>query len=113
MTDSSYLPNWISPPGDTIKDILNEKKISLTEFANEMGYSFKYTESLIEGNKSITHEIAKKLVAILGGSESFWINREFHYQTDSKRVQNRIKEIKNWLKKFPIKDMLKYGWDKI
>lgn len=107
-----YLPNWISPPGETILDILHAKNLTLGEFAKQVGYNIKFTNSLLRGTEVLTPVIAKKLELLLGGSKSFWINRESQFREDSIRVQKWSREVRHWLKKFPLKEMVKFGWIK-
>ena len=37
--ETSFEPDWLSPPGDTIADVLEERGWSQAEFAQRIGYT--------------------------------------------------------------------------
>jgi HTH-type transcriptional regulator / antitoxin HigA len=109
MSESStFRPNWTSPPGETISDMLKERQLSVGIFAKKLNQSQKYIEGLLKGYEIITDDIAKKLEGTLGGSSDFWLTREFQYREDLERVTKVEQEA--WLKELPIKDMISFGW---
>ena len=77
--NGEYNPDWVSPPGDTIKDILQEHNLSLLEFAKQMGYPLNRIEDLLSGKTFITIELAKDLSRVLGASFTFWMARDYEY----------------------------------
>ncbi len=108
----SFEPDWSSPPGHTIQDVLIEKNISIAEFRQLAKLSTKSAKGLLGGVKPLTNEIAQKLEQVIGGSTTFWINREAQYRDDILRSQNMILEKREWISKFPLQDMCKFGWIK-
>ncbi|MGA2445078.1 MAG: helix-turn-helix domain-containing protein [Opitutaceae bacterium] len=77
MTENlRFLPDWASPPGDTIVDLLDERGLSQPEFAQRLGRALSFVNQLVAGQVAITLEIAKGLEGILGVPASFWIHRE-------------------------------------
>lgn len=84
---SNFNPNWASPPGDTIKRILKQKKISIESFVNLIGYDIEYVQGLLQGKIKINYSTARKLQDILGSSKSFWINRENNYRQSLKKLE--------------------------
>ena len=76
MIEKIELQNWISPPGETILDILEERGWSQSELAEKTGYTQKHICQLIERHASITEEIALKLARVLGSTAGFWLHRE-------------------------------------
>lgn len=110
----SFQPDWISPPGDTIADLLEEKGWSQAEFSQRCGYTTKHASLLINGKASITEDTALKLERVLGSSARFWLVREAQYRETVAR-QNEFDELvaqADWLKQLPLADMLKFGWVK-
>jgi plasmid maintenance system antidote protein VapI/Zn-dependent peptidase ImmA (M78 family) len=105
---SSFRPNWTSPPGDTISDILKERKLSVCSFASELNQPQKYVDGLLMGEEAISAEVAKKLASMLGGSADFWLTREHQYREDLERITRD--EHSQWLKELPVKDMTSFGW---
>ena len=75
-----FTPDWISPPGDTIADLIEERNWSQDELEKRLGYTPKHISLLINGKAPITEEIAIKLENVLGGSASFWLSREAQYR---------------------------------
>ena len=79
--ENKYTPDWISPLGETLADILKERKITRSEFANRMGLSKKTINQLIKGKVEITICIAYKMELALGvPSARFWIERKRLYR---------------------------------
>jgi len=104
--------DWVSPPGDSIKDALEELGMTQAEFAERTGFSKKHVNGLIKGNVAITAGTALKLEAVLGPSASFWLRREMEYREDLAREQalEEASAYVEWLKEFPLSDMAKFGW---
>ena len=75
-----FNPDWRSPPGDTIQDILDERKISVEQFAESISMSVYLTEQLLKGEVHINDNIASRLARSLGSSKKFWLNREAKYR---------------------------------
>src|SRR5258706_13874922 len=116
MTEAhSFQPDWVSAPGETIADILEEHSLSPTEFASRLGSTVAYTEELIQGKAVVTPEIARKLSLVLGTSEEFWRARESHFRFEVSRLQrgSPSREGEAWLDELPLKDMLAFGWIKV
>lgn len=107
-----FQPDWVSPPGDTIADLLEEKSWSQVEFAQRCGYTTKHVSQLINSKATITEETAIKLEKVLGSSARFWITREAQYRESMARQQefNALEADVDWLKQLPLADMIKYGW---
>lgn len=81
MSDARpFNPDWVSPPGETIQDALDELGLSQAELARRMGVTEERVTELIEGKTGLTPEIAGKLELALGEPASFWLQREAVYQ---------------------------------
>jgi plasmid maintenance system antidote protein VapI len=80
-TENTYTPDWVSPGGETLADILKERKITRGEFAQRMGLPKKTINQLIKGKVEITIRIAYKMELALGvPTARFWIERERLYR---------------------------------
>lgn len=86
---NQYQPNFVSPPGETLLETLQEREIPVQELAAKMGISEVAIASLISGNSPITPEIALQLGQILGIPADFWHNRERHYREFLARSQSQ------------------------
>ncbi|HEX7035477.1 MAG TPA: helix-turn-helix domain-containing protein [Pseudomonadales bacterium] len=107
-----FRPNWISPPGETIADLLEEASWSQAEFAERMGTSRKFVNQLISGEASLTDETAVKLERVFGSSVRFWLAREAIYRAElAKQEEMRgLQEDVPWLREIPVSDMIALGW---
>jgi plasmid maintenance system antidote protein VapI len=112
MNEKTFQPDWMSAPGTTIADILEERKISPGKFAKLMGYSQERVNRLLAGRTAITIDVANLLQKTIGGSVDFWMSREGQYRDDVARLQRegRPTAAKAWLSELPLQDMIKFGW---
>lgn len=112
MTDNSFEPPWISPPGATIEDILEDKGWTKREFARRTGYTEKHISQLTSGDASLTEEAALRLEKVLGGTARFWLAREAQYREALARVaaDEALASEVDWLDQLPIADMVRQRW---
>lgn len=103
---TNFLPDWVSPPGDTISDILNERQISISEFAKSMGNSVDYSRQLLDGYVQITEEAANKLAKLFGVSAGFWLSRESQFREGLVRLAKN----EEWVKELPVNDLINFKW---
>jgi len=83
---SDFSPDWISTPGDTILDLLEERGWKQAEFAERIGFTTKHVSQLINGKSILTEDTAIRLERVLGSSACFWMNRESQYREALARV---------------------------
>ena len=105
--NEEFRPDWTSPPGDTIVDILQEKNITDTAFAALMDLSWEDASDLLQGRSTVTLTVARRLTRTLGASVEYWMSRDYQYRQDSRGFHEEEKE---WLRKLPLGDMIKFGW---
>lgn len=77
---NQYAPDYISQPGETLSEILEEHNMSQTELAHQLGKRKKTINEIVNKNAPITSETAIQLERVLGTRASFWINRESQYR---------------------------------
>src|SRR5437667_11154375 len=107
-----FQPDWVSAPGETIADILEQRKMSETDFARGIGKTREQVRNLLNGRETISEEVAQRLEPVIGGSAAFWIARERSYREGLQRLKVRAQgnAASKWLEELPIKDMTKFGW---
>lgn len=104
---ATFCPDWASPPGETIADILRERNITINEFAKSIGKTGAEVSNLMSGRLAITIGLARRLEQVLGGSVEFWMARDFQYQQQTADPQ----EVTNtWVRDLPLSDMVRFGW---
>lgn len=76
---NQYTPDFVSPPGETLKEILEERGISQAELAERLGHTPKMINEIIKGKAPILEETALRLENVLDVPARFWNNRERNY----------------------------------
>lgn len=111
---NEFLPDYVSPPGDTLLELLESLGMAQTELARRMGRPKKTINEIIQGKASITPETALQLELVLGVPASFWNNREQQYQEALARIQEdeQLKQQVFWLDSLPIAEMCHLNWIK-
>jgi HTH-type transcriptional regulator/antitoxin HigA len=84
--DAPFSPDWASPPGDTLLDLLEERGWTQQQLADLMGYSTEQVRWLIDGKALLTEGDALQLQNVLGIPIGFWLNRETSYQAHLARL---------------------------
>lgn len=110
--ESRYKPNYVSPPGETLEEMINAIGMSQSELAERTGRPKKTINEIIKGKAAITQDTALQLERVLGTPASFWNNREQHYRAYLARIREEesLQNQLEWLKAVPIKAMIVNGW---
>ena len=106
---------FISHPGETLLELLEQNNISQKELALKTQTSETQINLIIKGKKDISVQFAKKLENVFHPSASFWINRQNIYdeKMESIRIRENISiEEKEIYKKYPIKHLISLGYIK-
>ena len=112
---SGLSTEFISHPGETLEELLEQYGISQKELAAKIDTSEKHINEVIKGKKNITVSFAKKLENVLPPKASFWINRQNIYdeKIESIRIRENISsEEKEAFRKIPFKELVNYGYVK-
>lgn len=107
----SFAPDWVSAPGDTILDLMEERDWNQVELATRLGFSTKHLNQLIKGKVTLTYDTAQKLERVLGSTASFWMNRESKYRQHVARLEaeRNYKSWTDWLSEVPVSELKKIG----
>ncbi len=113
MTDTNvrYTPKEISPPGETIAEILEERGMTQVDLARRMGRSEKTISLVINGKSPISTETAGQLEMVLGTPASYWLSHEAQYQASRMHLldEQKKEEWYDWVKRLPLKEMKQLG----
>lgn len=106
-----FAPDWISPPGDSILDLAEERGWTQAQVAQRLGYSEKHVSQLINGKVPLSVEAALRLERVLGSTADFWLAREANYQRHKARLDAAKQHTAwiAWLDDLPIKDLMACG----
>lgn len=67
-------------PGYYVAEIVEDMGITQDEFAKRLGTTGKTLSKLINGQISLSNDLAKKLSAMLGSSVEFWLNLQTAFE---------------------------------
>jgi len=111
-TQNQYRPASVTPPGDSIADLLEERGIRQTELATRMDVTPKFVNELIGGKVAVTPVTALALEKALDVPANFWLARDARYQEALARQKSRAEWVANvrWLDELPLDDMRKFKW---
>lgn len=76
-------PAAVFPPGEFLRDELDERGWTIAEFAEIIGRPVQAVSEIISGHKSITPEIAAEVGHALGTSAALWLNLQTAYRRRS------------------------------
>lgn len=109
---SAFQPDWVSPPGATILDLLEERGSTVGEFATAAQRSIQEVSALLYGSGALNEAWAQQLSSLIGASPTFWLRREEQYRSNLERLANSADDAsaQSWLLELPIVDMVKFGW---
>jgi addiction module HigA family antidote len=77
---NEYQPDFVTPPGDSLADILETIEMTQAELARRTGRSLKTINEIIKGKAPVTPETSLQFEKVLGVKASFWNNREKYYR---------------------------------
>lgn len=112
LSNDGFVSDWASPPGETIEDLLEERKISRAALCDAVEIPQAIFSEFRLGRLEVTPEIASKLQAFFSVPSSFWLNRELQYRQALLRLNdetNRTDEA-HWMSSLPLRDMVSFGW---
>ncbi len=109
---NQYLPDSVSPPGETLLEVLSTRGMSQAQLAERTGRPTKTINEIVKAKAAITPETALQFELVLGVPASFWNNREQQYREAlaRKRESDSLAAQVSWLDKIPYKAMAEKGW---
>ncbi|WP_338826102.1 HigA family addiction module antitoxin [Neomoorella thermoacetica] len=110
--DLRFEPDYAIPPGETLLDTIEYLGMTQTELAERTGRPLKTISEIINGKTAITPETALQLERVLGIPAAFWnsLQRNYDELLERKRERERLQQQTEWLKKIPVKELVKRGW---
>lgn len=108
---NQYDPDYVSPPGGTLRDILEERDISQADLAIRMGRPEKTISEIVHGKTAITPDTSLQLEMVLGVPAKFWNTREQQYREylARKEQEKTLESYSDWADRFPLKKMVTLG----
>ena len=117
MTEShinQYTPTSVSPPGETLQELLEERGMSQAELAERTGRPKKTINEIVQGKAALTPETALQLERVLRVPTSFWNARERNYRETlaRQREAEALGTYGSWVRQFPYRAIVNRGWIK-
>lgn len=108
---SERIPAEAFPPGEYLKDELEERGWTQEEFSSIIGRPPALVNQIISGKRGITPEAAREIGAALGTSAIYWMNLEAAYRLwRAGPAPKHINQIARIRELYPVREMLKRGW---
>lgn len=109
---NQYHPESVSHPGETLREKLEELNMGSKEFAVRTGKPEKTISLVLNGESSITPDMAVLFENVLKIPAHFWIRRQNLYNEGVARIKRKeaILEAQPWAKSFPYAAMANKGW---
>lgn len=85
MSDDVFKRDWTVPPGETLREALDERGMSQSYLAFATGYSLKHVNQIVRGHVRITAAMALALERELDIGARFWLHRQADYDLDVAR----------------------------
>lgn len=69
-----YKDKFTFHPGYYIEEMIDESKITLDEFAYRLGTTSEILSRVVQGELSVSTDLADKLSNMFGTTTAFWLN---------------------------------------
>lgn len=111
-SERAFSPEWVSPPGDTIAHLLEERGWTQADLAQRLGFTPKHVNTLVQGEAVLSPDAAQRLATVLGSTAEFWLTREAQYRAalEQRRQAQSFSGQTEWLSGLPVRWMVKQGW---
>lgn len=104
-------PAEVFPPGEFLREELEEHGWTQTDFAEILGRPVRLVNEIISGKRGITPETAKGLGDALGTSPQYWLNLESAYQLwKVPGVDDTVARRARLYNRAPVKEMERRHW---
>lgn len=103
------VPDYAPPPGETLRELLDEQGMTQAELARRAGLSPKHVNQLIQGVVPLSAEIAARLELVTGMPARLWNRLEADYQSivTRNRRQGALAAFTDWASDMPVKELVR------
>lgn len=107
-----YIPEFVTPPGNTLIEILESIGMTQADLSERTGRPKKTINEIVRGKALIMPDTALQFERVLGTPAAFWMNREQQYREWLARHNDRkaMSQHLEWLRQFPIRQMVQWKW---
>jgi addiction module HigA family antidote len=110
-TRYEYQPDFAVSPGETLKETMEFKNLTLKELAARTDLTEQSLIRIMKGDQPLTRETAYKLEPVTGITAQFWNNMESRYREQLLLLKEKesLRKDLEWLKKIPVQELVKRG----
>lgn len=107
-----YAPDHATPPGETLRQVLEDLHLTQLDLAHRTGLSTKHVNQVIQGSAPLTQETALSLERVTGVPAGFWNRLEARYRELTLRSQaiELDGEHLTWLRDLPVTALQHRGY---
>ena len=111
-SDSRAFSDLPVPPGEILAKEIEDRGMTQKELAARLERPAQVINEIIKAKKAITADTAIGLEKALGIEAHFWSRLEADYRMSlaRNRERDRLAADVEWLKKYPIAEMIERGW---
>ena len=110
MATAERVPAEVFPPGEFIREELEERGWTQSDLAEIMGRDTAMVSALVTGKRSVSPETARGLGAAFGTGAALWMNLEASYQLSKVDRDDAIARRSDLYSRAPIQQMVRRGW---
>jgi HTH-type transcriptional regulator / antitoxin HigA len=101
--------DYAVPPGETLRELLEEHGLSQRELARRADLSPKHVNKLLQGTVPLSADVAMRLERVTGTPARIWNRLEADYRSDLERIRSgrELAVDVMWLKEFPVGELVK------
>lgn len=105
MSEHKFNPDYAVPPGETIRELMDERRWDVSDLAYYLALHTSSVEGLLAGTRKLSKRIAHRLGVLFHVPDKFWLDRERgyreqleHERTASDSRQRRLRNIQSGCK---------------
>ncbi len=101
--------DYAVPPGETLRELLEERGVSQREFARRADLSPKHVNKLLQGLVPLSADVAMRLERVTGTPARIWNRLEADYRSDQERIRAKhaLSGDVMWANDFPVVELVK------
>lgn len=113
---TTYTPAEVFAPGEYLRDELDEREWTVTEFAEIIGRPVQAVSEILNGKKEVTAETAIAFGQALGTSAELWLNLQTTFRLHQQRSTESASEFSDVERRarmrdaIPLSEVRKRGW---
>ncbi len=110
-TANQFHPDYATSPGETLRDLLEDRAMSQGDLAVRTGLTRKTINEIVAGKAPLTPEMAQKLELVFNVRANFWNERErlYRQQLAFKAQEEMLRGHLGWQRNFPYAELVARG----